>query len=113
MNLKGFIRQADHNDYFILDSALPKVYGGFGTQLTAYGFDLSLDFGYSIGGKVYDGQYALFMGNPTSGSKGYNWHADILKHGLPKNPPAPYRVCSTATSTPLRHPTVSSKAPTT
>lgn len=75
-----------NNDYFILDSALPKVYGGFGTQLTAYGFDLSLDFGYSIGGKVYDGQYALFMGNPTSGSKGYNWHADILKAWTPEKP---------------------------
>ena len=75
-----------NNDYFILESALPKVYGGFGTQVSAYGFDLSLDFGYSLGGKVYDGQYALFMGNPSSTSKGYNWHADILKAWTPENP---------------------------
>lgn len=75
-----------NNDYFILDSALPKVYGGFGTQVSAYGFDLSLDFGYSLGGKVYDGQYSLFMGNPSSTSKGYNWHADILKAWTPEKP---------------------------
>lgn len=74
------------DDYFILSSALPKVYGGFGTTVNAYGFDLSLDFGYSLGGKVYDGQYALFMGNPTSTQRGYNWHADILKAWTPENP---------------------------
>lgn len=35
-------------------SAEPKVFGAFGTNLTGWGFDLSLQFNYRLGGKVYD-----------------------------------------------------------
>ncbi len=35
-------------------SILPKVFGGFGTNLRVGNFDLSLTFDYQIGGKVYD-----------------------------------------------------------
>ncbi len=73
-------------DYFLCGTALPSVYGGFGTTLEAYGFDLSLDFSYSLGGQFYDGQYAQFMDSPKSSSRGYNWHADILKAWTPENP---------------------------
>lgn len=73
-------------DYFLCGSALPTTYGGFGTSVRAYGFDLSLDFGYSLGGQVYDGQYALYMTSPTSTQRGYNFHADILKAWSPENP---------------------------
>lgn len=74
-------------DYFLCGSALPKVYGGFGTTFNAYGFDLSLDFSYSLGGQVYDGDYALYMGTPTTnGGRGQAIHADILKAWTPQNP---------------------------
>lgn len=36
-----------------LGSANPKWQGSFGTQLNAYGFDLSLQFNWSTGGKIY------------------------------------------------------------
>ncbi len=75
-----------NNDYFLCGSALPTTYGGFGTSVRAFGFDLSLDFGYSLGGQVYDGQYALYMGSPTASRIGYNFHADILKSWTPENP---------------------------
>ena len=35
-------------------SADPKVYGGFGANATWKGFDLSVNFTYKLGGKVYD-----------------------------------------------------------
>lgn len=77
------------NDYFLCGSALPKAYGGFGTTLTAYGFDLSLDFNYSLGGQVYDGNYALYIGTPTTtGGRGQAIHADILNAWTPENPSA-------------------------
>ena len=64
--------------YYLCGTALPDVYGGFGTTLTYKGFDLSVDFGYQIGGQVYDSDYAAFMASPTAGSKGSNFHADLL-----------------------------------
>lgn len=35
-------------------SAEPKVFGAFGVNATAYGFDLSIQFNYRLGGKVFD-----------------------------------------------------------
>lgn len=74
------------NDYFLCGTALPSAYGGFGTSLEAFGFDLSLDFNYSIGGQFYDSMYAMFMDSPTNTSRGQNWHADILNAWTPENP---------------------------
>lgn len=65
-------------DYYLCGTALPDVYGGFGTSLTYKGFDLSVDFGFQIGGQVYDSDYASFMSSPTARSKGNNFHADLL-----------------------------------
>lgn len=65
-------------DYYLCGTALPDVYGGFGTTLTYKGFDLSVDFGYQIGGQVYDSDYAGFMKSPSASSKGANFHADLL-----------------------------------
>ena len=72
-------------DYYDCGTALPDVYGGFGTTLTYKGFDLSVDFNYQIGGQVYDSDYASLMGSPSSGSRGRNWHADILNAWTPQN----------------------------
>ena len=60
-------------------TALAPVYGGFSTSLSYKGFDLSASFNYQIGGKVYDSGYAALMSSPYAGSRGVNYHADILK----------------------------------
>lgn len=73
-------------DYYLCGTALPDVYGGFGTTFTYKGFDLSVDFGYQIGGQVYDGDYAGMMSSPTTSSKGTNFHADIFKSWSTANP---------------------------
>ncbi len=72
-------------DYYDCGTALPDVYGGFGTTLTYKGFDVSVDFNYQIGGQVYDSDYASLMGAPSSGGRGRNWHADILNAWTPDN----------------------------
>ena len=70
---------------YLCGTALPDAYGGFGTSFAFYGFDLSVDFSYQIGGQVYDGDYASMMGSPTTGSKGRNFHADILDSWTSEN----------------------------
>jgi hypothetical protein len=72
-------------DYYLCGTALPDVYGGFGTTLNCKGFDLSVDFSYQIGGQVYDGDYAGFMASPTTSSKGSNFHADLLNSWTAEN----------------------------
>ena len=57
-------------------STLPTIFGGFGTSVAAYGFDLSAQFSYQLGGKIYDGQYQALMHNGTS--KGSAMHKDLL-----------------------------------
>ncbi len=67
-------------DYYVTkQTTIPKFYGGFGTTVRAYGFDLSVNLSYQIGGKGYDGTYATFMQSPTSGTGGYNIHKDLYK----------------------------------
>ncbi len=64
---------------------LPSVYGGFGTTLEAYGFDLSVDFAYQLGGRIIDNSYMTLMHSGYSSDAGRNWHADILKAWTPEN----------------------------
>ncbi len=65
--------------YMTKKSTIPPIYGGFGTTLRFYGFDLSANFSYQIGGYGYDNTYEQFMSSPTSSNGGYNYHADLLK----------------------------------
>jgi hypothetical protein len=68
------------------ESMLPKAYGGFGTTLEAYGFDLSLNFDYQLGGKIYDTQYASLMSNwVDKGNAGSAFHKDLLNSWTPTN----------------------------
>ena len=64
---------------------LPKVYGGFGTNVSAYGFDLSIALAYQLGGKVNDYSYQLSMHNGSANNAGTNWHKDILNAWSPTN----------------------------
>ena len=63
----------------------PDVYGGFGTSLEFYGFDLSVQFSYQLGGMLYDNTYAKMMHGGTSSSVGTNWHNDIANAWTPEN----------------------------
>ena len=62
-------------------TALPDVYGGFGTSVAYKGLDFSIDFSYQLGGQVYDGDYASAMGN----SVGSIFHKDILNAWTPEH----------------------------
>ena len=63
----------------------PDVYGGFGTSLEFYGFDLSVQFSYQLGGMLYDNTYQSMMHGGTSSSVGRNWHNDIASAWTPEN----------------------------
>jgi hypothetical protein len=62
---------------------LPKIFGGFGTELKAYGVDLSVAFNYQAGGRIFDTGYQRLMHAGSSSDAGMNWHMDIL--GAVKN----------------------------
>ena len=68
------------------DDLLPTVYGGFGTSISAYGFDASIQCSYQLGGTIYDSGYAQLMHGGTSSYAGRNWHTDIRKSWTPENP---------------------------
>lgn len=59
-----------------LGTTLPTVVGGFGTSVSAYGFDLTAQFSYQLGGKIYDGMYQSLMHNGYSA--GQAMHKDLL-----------------------------------
>lgn len=69
-------------DDYIVGDIMPKVYGGFGTSLEIKGFDISADFTYQLGGKVYDNTYSSLM---TLNSTGRALHNDILGAWTPEN----------------------------
>lgn len=64
---------------YICGNPIPDLYGGFGTDISFYGFDFSIAFNYQIGGLAYDSGYAESMYSPANKSTGMNWHKDILK----------------------------------
>lgn len=71
---------------YVQKSSLPVAYGGFGTQLTAYGFDLALTFDYQLGGRVFDSRYQTLMSNLSdAGDAGKAIHEDVLKSWTPEN----------------------------
>lgn len=65
---------------------LPKVSGGFGTSLSLYGVDLSIQFAYQLGGKIMDSGYQSLMHSGTASDLGQNWHTDIAKAWSVQNP---------------------------
>jgi TonB-linked SusC/RagA family outer membrane protein len=77
-------------------TTLPDVYGGFGTTVSAYGFDLSAQFAFQLGGQIYDGVYQALMHNGLSA--GENLHKDVLKAWSPENPTSNIPRLSTAST---------------
>ncbi len=64
----------------------PDVFGGFGFNVEAYGFDFQMGFSYQLGGKMYDYTYAALMHAGRASELGGAWHKDILKAWTPENP---------------------------
>jgi len=64
---------------------MPIAYGGFGTSIDAYGFNLSVQFAYQFGGKILDSGYQGLMGNGSTDNLGSAWHKDILNAWTPQN----------------------------
>ena len=64
------------------DNLMPKVYGGFGTSIEAYGFDASIQLSYQLGGQIYDSGYRFMMAGK---GEGQNWHKDIYNAWTPAN----------------------------
>lgn len=77
INGKPYSTQTQYARRQIVGSALPKVYGSFGTNLTWRDLTLNLLFTYGLGGYVYDSNYVQLMG--TSMETPSALHKDILK----------------------------------
>ena len=72
------------DEYFIEKSALPDVYGGFGTQFSYKNFSLGLHFAYQFGGYGRDNTYIDLL----SGEAGENFSKDVFKTWTVDNPTA-------------------------
>lgn len=82
-----------------LGCTMPKIYGGFGLAAEGYGFDLSTQLSFQLGGKIYDGTYEALMHTGYTSMAGTNWHKDILDAWTPENPNSNIpRICSTDAS---------------
>ena len=64
-------------------NALPKVSGGFQSDLTWRALSLSMAFAYSIGNKIYNRDKASLMG--VSGANGSTMSKDLLNRWTPEN----------------------------
>lgn len=70
-------------DYNTGKSAIPKVYGGFGTDITYKRLNLAVNFAYQFGGYGYDDIYRSLFHSDTYRS---NYSTDIDKTWTPENP---------------------------
>ena len=71
---------------YLCGNPIPDLYGGFGTSVSFFGFDFSVNFTWQIGGLAYDSGYADAMYSPANKNTGMNWHKDILKAWSAENP---------------------------
>lgn len=60
-------------------SSLPDWTGGITNNVRYKNFDLSVLVSFSLGGKIYDGDYAGLMYGTVGNQPGVNWSTDILK----------------------------------
>lgn len=74
----------DEATQFDCGTTLPDLYGGIGFTFRAYGFDLSAQCSFQLGGKIYDGTYQSLMWTSDQ-CVGSALHKDILKSWTPEN----------------------------
>lgn len=77
INGKGYTYKTQYAGRKICGSALPKVFGSFGTNVNWKNLNFGMLFTYSIGGKIYDSNYQKMMSitNDALGAL----HKDVLK----------------------------------
>lgn len=63
-------------------NSLPKVSGGFQTELTYKNWQLAANFSYAIGGKIYNGDKLSLMKQNGGGT---SWSTDMLDRWTPEN----------------------------
>lgn len=64
-------------------SSLPDVSGGFSTELSYKSWQLSANFTYNIGGKIYNSDKTSLYRSAGNGS---TWSADMMGRWTPENP---------------------------
>ena len=74
-----------------LGDAIPKFFGGITNNFAWKGIDFSFMIYYSLGGKLYDSDYATGMSYRT----GYSMHPDMLEAWTPENTGAKFPRIST------------------
>lgn len=82
----GTTNQWSYADFQLCGSALPEVFGSFSTSLSLYGFDLNVQFNYSLGGKKWDYAYQALMSPPYNALVGGQLHKDVFKSWTKENP---------------------------
>ena len=71
--------------YYTMGNTFPVLNGGISTTIRYKSIDLTLNFDYQIGGKIYDSQYATLMSPDSDGASGYTVHKDWKKSWSPNN----------------------------
>ena len=71
------------DDKVKVGSSLPKVSGGFQSDLTWRDLSLSMLFSYAIGGKLYNNDYKSMIS--VSGGNGSTLSKDMLNRWTPEN----------------------------
>ena len=76
-NVTGRETTKDQNaaGYYYVGTSIPGFYGGVTNTLSFKGFEVSALVTYSLGGKLYDSNWAALM---HTGAFGSNWSSDIL-----------------------------------
>ena len=75
------------DNIYTTKSGLPDLFGGFGTSLKLWDFEISANFDYQIGGEIYDFRYRYLM-MPYAGAGSYlgqTYHKDWKKAWSPTN----------------------------
>ncbi len=73
---------SEATDYLIGDGMAP-VYGGLSMTFAFFGFDISINTNFQLGGRVYDYTYQQLM--HTGGTTATNWSVDMLNAWTPSN----------------------------
>ena len=95
--LKERVKTEDYNQVTsedqkkYLGDAIPKFFGGITNNFSWKGIDFSFMIYYSLGGKLYDSDYATGMSYRT----GYSMHPDMLEAWTPENTTAEFPRIST------------------
>lgn len=82
----GTTTQIDKATYMYCGTPLPDVFGGFNTTFRAYGFDLTAQFNYSVGGLKIDSGYKSLMSAPIGAAVGGAIHKDVFNCWSIDNP---------------------------